>query len=510
LLSGVDDEESSMSYLAVASESLASAASDLSHLGSELNAANNAAANSTTRALAAGADEVSTAVASVFAEHGQAFQSLSSQASAFHAQFVRAMSTAGGAYRAAEAVGATRLQAVPDDALAMINAPTEALAGRALIGNGTNGTTNAQGVGTAGGAGGILFGNGGKGGNSTAVGAAGGAGGNAGLIGNGGKGGAGGLLAPGGAGGRGGSLSGNGGMGGTGGLDAAGGMGGAAGALGARGANGAAGAAPTVALTVDQTLDVPEINISVGGGPSTSVLVDTGSTGLVIPIADVNVASLGAPTGHTVVSYGDGSVYTCTTYTTTIDFGKGMVTSPITVAVATAYSGPGPEIPVLGVGSAQLGAPFPTSPVQALPGVLSQGVLFNEPANELEFGANPLPAKVTLTGAPLTTLEVSVNGGTPVTETGAAIDSGSSVQFLPQSLAPGVPINGTPPVGTTFTVSTSTGVQLFTQTVTGSVDLDPVVIPNGEPYITGNIPFLDNPIYLSYGPTVDGSMTFDT
>ena len=59
-----------------------------------------------------------------------------------------------------------------------------------MIGDGANGYTNAQGVGTPGGAGGWLFGTGGTGGISTSAGVAGGAGGAGGLLfGNGGTGG---------------------------------------------------------------------------------------------------------------------------------------------------------------------------------------------------------------------------------------------------------------------------------------------------------------------------------
>ncbi len=65
-----------MSYLVAAPEFLASAATDLSNVGSAVIAANAAAAAPTTGVLAAGADEVSAAVASLFAGHGQGFQAL--------------------------------------------------------------------------------------------------------------------------------------------------------------------------------------------------------------------------------------------------------------------------------------------------------------------------------------------------------------------------------------------------------------------------------------------------
>jgi hypothetical protein len=77
-----------MSYLVAAPEFLASAAMDLSNIGSTLSAANAAAATQTTGVLAAAEDEVSAAIASLFSGHAQAYQGLSAHAAAFHAQFV--------------------------------------------------------------------------------------------------------------------------------------------------------------------------------------------------------------------------------------------------------------------------------------------------------------------------------------------------------------------------------------------------------------------------------------
>jgi hypothetical protein len=72
-----------MSFVIAAPEFMAAAATDLSHIGSAVSAANAAAAGPTTAVLAAGADEVSAAVASLFSGHAQAFQQLSAQAAAF-------------------------------------------------------------------------------------------------------------------------------------------------------------------------------------------------------------------------------------------------------------------------------------------------------------------------------------------------------------------------------------------------------------------------------------------
>ena len=219
-----------MSFVVALPEVLDSAGTDLANLGSTLNAANAAAAVPTTGILAAAEDEVSAAIAAIFSEHGQTFQTLNAQAAAFHDQFVQTLTAGAGAYAGVDAANADPLQAL----FGAINAPTEALLGRPLIGNGANA---APGSGLAGGAGGILFGSGGAGG-SGAAGHNGGNGGAAGLFGTGGAGGAGGgrylsgAGGDGGAGGAGGLLFGNGGAGGIGGVAAFSGHGGAGGAGG--------------------------------------------------------------------------------------------------------------------------------------------------------------------------------------------------------------------------------------------------------------------------------------
>lgn len=132
-----------MSYVLATPEMVAAAANNLAQIGSTLSAANAAALAPTTGVLAAGADEVSAAVASLFSGHAQAYQTLGTQAAAFHERFIQALSTAAGAYGSAEAANASPLQ----QALNVINAPTQTLLGRPLIGNGTNG---APGTGQAG------------------------------------------------------------------------------------------------------------------------------------------------------------------------------------------------------------------------------------------------------------------------------------------------------------------------------------------------------------------------
>lgn len=205
-----------MSFVIAAPEVMAAAATDLANIGSSISAASAAAAGPTMGILAAGADEVSVAISALFGSHAQGYQTLSAQLAAYHNQFVRALNAGAGSYASAEAAN------VQQTLLNAINAPTQTLLGRPLIGNGADG-----GPGQNGGPGGLLYGNGGAGGaagqggpgmNTTSPGGPGGVGGHGGtaiLFGDGGAGGAGaaggpgtpdGAAGPGGSGGTGGLL----------------------------------------------------------------------------------------------------------------------------------------------------------------------------------------------------------------------------------------------------------------------------------------------------------------
>ncbi|WP_031648739.1 PE family protein, partial [Mycobacterium tuberculosis] len=220
-----------MSFVLVSPSQLMAAAADVAGIGSAISAANAAALAPTSVLAAAGADEVSAAVAALFSAHAGQYQQLGARAALFHEQFVQALTGAASAYASAEATN------VEQQVLGLINAPTQALLGRPLIGNGADGTA----ANPNGGAGGLLYGNGGNGFSQTTAGLTGGTGGSAGLIGNGGNGGAGGAGANGGAGGNGGWLYGSGGNGGAGGAGPAGAIGAPGVAGGAGGAGGTAG-----------------------------------------------------------------------------------------------------------------------------------------------------------------------------------------------------------------------------------------------------------------------------
>ena len=68
-----------MSYVFATPEFVAAAATDLASIGSSITAASAAAAAPTSAVLAAGADEISAAIAALFGAHAQAYQQLSAQ-----------------------------------------------------------------------------------------------------------------------------------------------------------------------------------------------------------------------------------------------------------------------------------------------------------------------------------------------------------------------------------------------------------------------------------------------
>lgn len=278
-----------MSFVVAALDMIETASADAAQVGAAVGAGNLAAAIPTTGLAAAAADEVSVAIASLFGTHANDYRAAAAQAAVYHQEFVRNLGAAAASYGGAEAAILAQLEATllgggaasaPLEALneitsgafqaliykpihqagqtwiasplgqavdPIINAPTQALLGRELIGNGVAGTA----LSPNGGAGGLLFGDGGSGYSPTGgvLPLNGGIGGNAGLIGTGGTGGTGWAGGAGGAGGVGGLLMGNGGRGGLGGAalllgdpGGAGGAGGQALLFGDGGYGGAGGA----------------------------------------------------------------------------------------------------------------------------------------------------------------------------------------------------------------------------------------------------------------------------
>ncbi|WP_176357762.1 PE family protein, partial [Mycobacterium persicum] len=91
-----------MAFVIAVPDFMAAVATDLAGIGSTISAANAAAAGNIEAVLAAGADEVSAAVAAVFGAHALSYQAVSAQAAVFHDQFVQALTAGAGSYAAAD------------------------------------------------------------------------------------------------------------------------------------------------------------------------------------------------------------------------------------------------------------------------------------------------------------------------------------------------------------------------------------------------------------------------
>ena len=156
----------------------------------------------------------------------------------------------------------------------------------------------------------------------------------------------------------------------------------------------------------------PVINVSVGGGPQTEVLVDTGAAGLVMPIWNINPFGItGLPTGFNIGQFGGYLNYFYLELPTTVTFTgfdeddvAGTVTADTSVAaVLFAFPadfnifGPwsihdylaGSSTGILGIGPNALGPTPDHIPTADLPGELGRGVLIDQPNGELIFGAQP-------------------------------------------------------------------------------------------------------------------------
>jgi hypothetical protein len=246
----------------------------------------------------------------------------------------------------------------------------------------------------------------------------------------------------------------------------------------------------------------PIVDASVGTGGVEPLLVDTGSRGLIIPFTDVGglvgLLQLGVPRGINVGGFSGGLDYLYLTYNAPVNFGGGLVTASTPVQVElvawptslNSLINNGPTFQsffasdgaagVLGVGP-NAGGPGPTIPTAALPAPFNQGLLIDEPHNQLVFEAQPTGGIATLNGSPITTLDVN---GVPVS---SIVDSGGVDGTIPSGLvAPGSVVN----------VSAPGGPVLYSYTLNGNYF--PTPISSGL-MNTGNLVFAQHPVYINYG-----------
>jgi hypothetical protein len=127
-----------MSFVLVAPDALLSVAADLAQIGSAVSVGNLAAAIPTTEVAAAGADEVSAAIAALFGAHAGEYQAAAAQAATYYERFVSTLSGAAASYAGAEVTVAASMRGVLD----AVNAPGRLLgsAGAAGQAGGTAGT----------------------------------------------------------------------------------------------------------------------------------------------------------------------------------------------------------------------------------------------------------------------------------------------------------------------------------------------------------------------------------
>ena len=269
----------------------------------------------------------------------------------------------------------------------------------------------------------------------------------------------------------------------------------------------------------------PIVNASVGTGSPVPLLVDTGSTGLVIPFTKVGgllgVLQLGIPRGIGIGGYSGGLDYLYATYNAPVNFGGGLTTpsTPVNVEFLAfpasiqsamtngftfqSFFASDGAAGVLGVGP-NAGGPGPSIPLQALPSPYNQGLLMNETGGSpyLQFGGHSIanPVLATLPQSPITTLDVKVNGAPVPGGVASIVDSGGVEGTLPTGL------NAQP--GDTISVYAPTNqvTPLYSYTYNGGPNAYfPTPISSGL-MNTGNLIFQKHPIYIDY--TTGGSTVY--
>ena len=178
----------------------------------------------------------------------------------------------------------------------------------------------------------------------------------------------------------------------------------------------------------------PIVYISVNGGQMVPVELDTGSTGLVIESQYVPTQNLGTSIGSGSAGYAGGLNYNYTTYSTTVNFGNGIVTQPTGVdlvsgSAVNSYFAQYGVVGVLGIGPNN-GFPGTSTVVPALPGLLNNGVLINEPPGPAEFRPQPAARRDLDNRGAHFHRGVQINNG-PLQNVPVMFDSGGSVRNHP-------------------------------------------------------------------------------
>jgi hypothetical protein len=287
-------------------------------------------------------------------------------------------------------------------------------------------------------------------------------------------------------------------------------------------ADAAAATGGTIPLTVLEGTE-PAVNASIAGGPDVPLLVDTGSSGLVIPYTDLgsnfftqleSLFQLGSPETFGISGYTGGVEYVYGVYNTVpVDY----LNDNGTTALATN----GPVDVELFSWSNNLSDPFENFQSflsgNQVDGILGIGentagptttpfedygsVLVDIPNHQLVIGeANPFPDAPSTAGTGVSDVFESINNGTPKEVTNI-IDSGGVFGTIPSSLVSGSSV----PSDTVITVENAAHQVLYTYTTTDqfpigggtTTDGDPTVV-SGTSIDSGVLPFLNHAVYIDY------------
>jgi hypothetical protein len=283
----------------------------------------------------------------------------------------------------------------------------------------------------------------------------------------------------------------------------------------------------SIPITINEYTE-PSVQASfdLGSGGNQDLLVDTGSSGLVVPWQELGTSHLEVlrelraagdhleKVGHS--GYSGGVQYTYREYDgITVDYGNGAVTTdntPVDI-VWNSHGSFGSSVHnfqqflqdndvqgILGIGDNTAGPT--TSPLEA---VGFQGVTVDLPDKELIIGSatNPGTAIATVNGAPISSLYETVTNGTTVNGATVSddVDSGGVYGTIPASLGA--------TQGSTITVySSNGGTELYSYVVGkdgGGFSELPTPI-SGTSIDSGVMPFFQEPIFIDYA---NDTMSFD-
>jgi hypothetical protein len=290
-----------------------------------------------------------------------------------------------------------------------------------------------------------------------------------------------------------------------------------------------------IPITMEEGTE-PTVQATIDGTSGDTLLVDTGSSGLVIPwealgsndlTALYNLFTLGLPTSFGESGYSGGVDYFYLTYNDIpVDYGSGAgaldtTGEPTDVAIfswPTSSDAPSSfeqfladnDSPggILGIGP-NTGGPG-TSPFVD-DGAVTIDIAPSGSTGELIVGAdNPFSGTDTLAGAPTSDAWVSVDGAAPQQVTDD-VDSGGATGALPQSLFTSSEYSSSTDLvnpGTTISVYANQAETELLYSYTVTAEDDPYVV-SGSDMDSGIEPFLQGPVYMSYLPSGTGTTIFD-